>query len=196
MRGRLIEVIDDQQDIRDNLRALFEGEGWVVATYVSAEDILPTISRKIRLSACRRLFAGMVGMELLRLLKESHHRFPVIVITGRSDVRMAINAIALWCGRFSSRSLFLTRTYIAAYSWPSSDRAMRTSAKSGAKRRAPHWRCLPASNRQILDRIVQGQANKVIAADLKLSQRTSKIIAPPSCGERNPLRCRPCCALC
>ena len=112
MTGRLIEVIDDQQDIRDNLRALFEGEGWTVATYVSAEEYLadyhPDRSGCLLVDA---YLPGMVGMELLRLLKEKHHRFPVIVITGRSDVRMAINAMRYGAADFIEKPFSYQEIY-------------------------------------------------------------------------------------
>ncbi len=172
MRGRLIEVIDDQQDIRDNLRALFEGEGWVVATYVSAEEYLADY--KPDRSGCLLVDAylpGMVGMELLRLLKERHHRFPVIVITGRSDVRMAINAMRYGAADFIEKPFSyqdIYRSVLLAFE-RSRDANEREERRETARATLA---MLTRKQRQILDRIVQGQANKVIAADLKLSQRT------------------------
>ncbi len=172
MTGRLIEVIDDQQDIRDNLRALFEGEGWAVATYVSAEEYLANY--KPDRSGCLLVDAylpGMVGMELLRLLKERHHRFPVIVITGRSDVRMAINSMRYGAADFIEKPFSYQEIYRSVQSALERSRDANEREERRETARAT-LAMLTRKQRQILDRIVQGQANKVIAADLKLSQRT------------------------
>ncbi|MDP9734919.1 UNVERIFIED_ORG: two-component system CheB/CheR fusion protein [Rhizobium sp. SORGH_AS260] len=172
MTGRLIEVIDDQQDIRDNLRALFEGEGWTVATYVSAEEYLADYQPDR--SGCLLVDAylpGMVGMELLRLLKEKHHRFPVIVITGRSDVRMAINAMRYGAADFIEKPFSYQEIYRSVQSALERSRDANEREERRETARAT-LATLTRKQRQILDRIVQGQANKVIAADLKLSQRT------------------------
>lgn len=172
MTGRLIEVIDDQQDIRDNLRALFEGEGWTVATYVSAEEYLadyhPDRSGCLLVDA---YLPGMVGMELLRLLKERHHRFPVIVITGRSDVRMAINSMRYGAADFIEKPFSYQEIYRSVQSALERSRDVNEREERRETARAT-LAALTRKQRQILDRIVQGQANKVIAADLKLSQRT------------------------
>ncbi len=172
MTGRLIEVIDDQQDIRDNLRALFEGEGWTVATYVSAEEYLadyhPDRPGCLLVDA---YLPGMVGMELLRLLKEKHHRFPVIVITGRSDVRMAINAMRYGAADFIEKPFSYQEIYRSVQSALERSRDVNEREERRETARAT-LAALTRKQRQILDRIVQGQANKIIAADLKLSQRT------------------------
>lgn len=53
----------------------------------------------------------MVGMELLRLLKERQHRFPVIVITGHSDVRMAIDAMRYGAADFIEKPISYQELY-------------------------------------------------------------------------------------
>ncbi|WP_421476103.1 CheR family methyltransferase [Agrobacterium tumefaciens] len=170
--GRLIEIIDDEQDIRDSLRALFEGEGWTVGTYVSAEQYLADY--KPDRSGCLLVDAylpGMVGMELLRLLKERKHRFPVIVITGRSDVRMAIDAMRYGAADFIEKPISYREIYRSVQS--ALDRSRDANEREERREMArATLATLTRKQRQILDRIVQGQANKIIAADLKLSQRT------------------------
>ncbi|WCJ64213.1 response regulator [Agrobacterium tumefaciens] len=172
MTGRLIEVVDDEKDIRDNLRALFEGEGWTVATYVSAEQYIADY--KPDRSGCLLVDAylpGMVGMELLRLLKERQHRFPVIVVTGHSDVRMAIDAMRYGAADFIEKPISYQELYRSVRS--ALDRSRDANEREERREAArATLATLTRKQRQILDRIVQGQANKIIAADLKLSQRT------------------------
>ncbi|NTZ93524.1 response regulator [Agrobacterium tumefaciens] len=170
--GRLIEIIDDQQDIRDNLRALFEGEGWTASTYASAEAYLADY--KPDRSGCLLVdsyLPGMVGMELLRLLKERQHRFPVIVITGRSDVRMAVDSMRYGAADFIEKPISYQELYRSVQSALDRSRNANEREERHETARAILAK-LTRKQRQILDRIVQGQANKIIAADLKLSQRT------------------------
>lgn len=170
--GRRVEVIDDEPDIRDSLRALFEGEGWVVGTYASAEAYLADY--KPDRSGCLLVDAylpGMVGLELLRLLKERQHRFPVIVITGHSDVRMAIDAMRFGAADFIEKPISTREIYRSVQF--AMDRSRNANEREERRETArATLATLTPKQRQILDRIVQGQANKIIAADMKLSQRT------------------------
>jgi len=110
-------------------------------------------------------------MELLRLLKERHHRFPVIVITGRSDVRMAINSMRYGAAYFIEKPFSYQEIYRSVQSALERSRDANEREERRETARAT-LATLTRKQRQILDRIVQGQANKIIAADLKLSQRT------------------------
>ncbi|KJF72878.1 histidine kinase [Agrobacterium arsenijevicii] len=172
MTGRRIEIIDDELDIRDNLRALFEGDGWAVRTYASAEAYLADY--KPDRSSCLLVDAylpGMVGMDLLRLLKQRQHRFPVIVITGHSDVRMAIDAMRYGAADFIEKPISSREIYRSVRS--AFDRSRNANEREERRETArATLALLTRKQRQILDRIVQGQANKIIAADMQLSQRT------------------------
>lgn len=162
MTGRLIEVIDDQQDIRDNLRALFEGEGWTVATYVSAEEYLADYQPER--SGCLLVDAylpGMVGMELLRLLKEKHHRFPVIVITGRSDVRMAINAMRYGAADFIEKPFSYQEIYRSVQSALERSRDANEREERRETARAT-LATLTRKQRQILTGLFRGRPTRLL----------------------------------
>ncbi len=169
---KLIELIDDDQGIRDSLETLFQGTGWSVVSYASAEEYLSLYSGdRVSCLMVDAYLPSMGGLELLRILKERGHRHPVIVITGHSDVRMAVEAMRHGAVDFIEK--------------PFSAREIQASVRQAdALSRGRHQRSeereeaqeilaqLTRRQRQILERIVAGQPNKIIAAEMEISQRT------------------------
>ena len=89
-----IFVVDDDDQIREAIRAVLEDDGRVVETYASCEAFLEAF--RPGHSACLLIDAylpGMSGLELLRKLHDNGHRLPSIMITGNSDVPMAVEAM-------------------------------------------------------------------------------------------------------
>lgn len=167
-----IVVVDDEQGVRDSIRALFERMGWAVLTYASAEEFLADYDPDR--PSCLVLDAyllGMSGLELLRILKERQHRFPVIVITGHSDVPMAVDAMKHGAADFIEKPFSfedIQRSVTTAL-----EQVRDTNDRSGRRDAArTKLAALTRRQRQILDRIILGQPNKIIAAELGLSQRT------------------------
>jgi two-component system CheB/CheR fusion protein len=87
-------VIDDDRNVREAIRAVLEHDGWTVEFYSTAEDFLdawqPGGGGCLLVDA---YLPGMDGLELLRRLHGLGHRLPAIMITGRADVPMAVQAM-------------------------------------------------------------------------------------------------------
>jgi FixJ family two-component response regulator len=84
---RTVYVVDDDEAVRDSLRALLETYGVMVRDYASAEAYLAEDSRPAM--GCLLLdlhMPGMAGLRLLEKLREQKISLPAIVLTGRSDV--------------------------------------------------------------------------------------------------------------
>ncbi|TWF48087.1 CheR family methyltransferase [Neorhizobium alkalisoli] len=170
--GRLIEIIDDDKGVRDNVQTLFNGTGWSVASYISAEDYLSRYSSERR--SCLLIDAylpGMNGLELLRVLRERGDAYPIIVITGHSDVAMAVEAMK------RGAVDFIEKPFSAEEIHTSVERAFELSRnhnEQSEQREAARAKLGQLTRRQsqILERIVAGEPNKIIAAEMKLSQRT------------------------
>src|SRR5215213_4246230 len=82
----IVHVVDDDEAVRDSLRALLESYGTAVRDYASASEFLLAIPA--RLEGCVLLdlhMPGMSGLELLDLLRANGSKLPVIAVTGRSD---------------------------------------------------------------------------------------------------------------
>ncbi len=93
-RAPTIHVIDDDQAMRDSLHLLLTVEGYAVHTHASARTILETIQD----TDCGCIVTDMhmpetSGLDLLMALNERRVSLPVIVITGRSDRRLAAEAM-------------------------------------------------------------------------------------------------------
>jgi two-component system CheB/CheR fusion protein len=168
----VIFVVDDDSHIRNGIRSLLEEEGRTVEDYATCEAFLE--SYRPGRDACLLIDAylpGMSGLELMRRMNEAGHRLPAIMITGSSDVSIAVQAMK------AGASDFIEKPVGRAELLASIERALeqsRDSRKLFAWREAAanHLAGLTARQRQVMERVLAGQSSKNIAADLGISQRT------------------------
>jgi two-component system CheB/CheR fusion protein len=168
----VIYVVDDDAAIRSAMRLVLEGAGLAVEDYPSCESFLDAFHPGR--PGCLLIDAylpGMHGMDLLEHLRAAGQLPPSIMITGDSDVGMAVQAM-------KAGAVDLIEKPIGAEDLLESvGRALelaRDSGKAAAARQtaATHLTTLTARQRQIMTLILAGQPSKNIAADLGISQRT------------------------
>jgi two-component system CheB/CheR fusion protein len=168
----VIYVVDDDKHICNEIRAVLEADGRVVEDYASGEAFLAAY-RPDR-EACLLLDAylpGMSGLAVLQRLREIAAPLPAIVITGRSDVAMAVQAMKAGAEDFIEKPI--SRTDLLAAIARALDHARDQNARSAWRATATsHIKGLTRRQREIMDRVLAGQPNKNIAADLGISQRT------------------------
>jgi len=168
----VIFVVDDDSHLRQGLRSVLEEDGLAVEDYDTCEAFLEAY-RPGR-EACLLIDAylpGMNGLELLQGLSHAGHRLPAIMITGNSDVPIAIQAMKAGASDFIEKPV--SRSELLA----SVERALeqsRDSSKLTAWRQtaADHVASLTLRQRQIMALVLAGHPSKNIAADLGISQRT------------------------
>ena len=168
----VVFVVDDDAQVRDGMRAALEDDGRIVETYATCEAFLEAYHQGR--GGCLLIDAylpGMSGLDLLKRLHEAGDRLPAIMITGASDVPMAVQAMK------EGASDFIEKPIGTAELIASIDRALeqaRDSDKRFAWREAAanHIANLTPRQRQIMDLVLAGHPSKNIAADLKISQRT------------------------
>jgi FixJ family two-component response regulator len=85
-------VIDDDDDVRDSVRALLESYGHKVNEYSSAEEYLRQPKGKPDCFVVHHHMPGMTGLELLEHLRMEGDRTPAIVLTGYKNPKMAGHA--------------------------------------------------------------------------------------------------------
>jgi two-component system CheB/CheR fusion protein len=167
-----IHIVDDDRDVRRAMRAVLEQAGRTVEDYASCEAFLDRY--RPGGAACLVVDAylpGMPGLELLRWLGEAGHALPSIMMTGSSDVPMAVEAMKAGASDFIEKPV-LRRELLASI-----DRALEQSRDSG---KLSAWHAAAAGQvasltprqREIMDRVLAGEPSKNIAADLGISQRT------------------------
>ena len=165
-------IVDDDADLRAAIRLVLEADGRPVEEFADSESFLA--ARREHGAGCLLIDAylpGMKGLDLLRHLQAAGSHLPAIMITGRSDVAMAVQAMKAGASDFIEKPV--GRNDLLA----SIDRALDQARDKGKQ---VVWRedaarniaALTPRQRQIMTRVVAGQPSKNIAADLAISQRT------------------------
>lgn len=168
----VILIVDDDSNIRDGLRSALEGDGRTVEDYATCEAFLEAY-RPGR-EACLLVDAylpGMTGLELLQRLSDAGERLPAIMITGNSDVPMAVHAMKAGASDFIEKPIGNDELLacIARALQQAHDSSQSAAWREAA---ATQVRGLTPRQRQIMDLVLAGHPSKNIAADLGISQRT------------------------
>ena len=170
-----VHVIDDDEGVRESLAFLLETADFQVRTYDSATrflDQLASVEPGCIITDIR--MPEMSGLELIRQLNERGVRLPVIVITGHGDVPLAVEAMRAGVADFIEKP-FSDATILAALR-QAMDQG-RDQIALAAERAAVAQRIdsLSTRERQVLNGLVAGQANKVVALELGISPRTVEV---------------------
>ena len=170
--GHTVHVIDDDDALRDSVRLFLVNEGLEVNTYASASEFLQGLSAETTgcvLTDVR--MPGMSGMELLAHITERGSALPVIVITGHADVPLAVRAMKQGAVDLLEKP-FRAEDLIAAVRRAL---ALRTGAAGNGKDVQARLAALSARENEVLDRLIRGQPNKIIAYEMGISPRTVEV---------------------
>jgi two-component system CheB/CheR fusion protein len=165
-------IVDDDAPIRAAIGDVIAADGGTPVGFATGEAFLAAY-RPGR-GDCLLIDAylpGMNGIELLTRLREAGHLLPAIVITGNSDVAMAVRAMK------AGAADFIEKPIAAADLLASLHRALERSSDNSKliawqDSAAEHIIGLTPRQRQIMDLVLAGHPSKNIAADLGISQRT------------------------
>ncbi|MBS0520488.1 MAG: response regulator transcription factor FixJ [Proteobacteria bacterium] len=173
--NQVVHVIDDDADVRQSLAFLLGTAGLPVQLHESAVAFLkklPTAQDGCVVTDVR--MPEMDGLELQRRLIEAGNNMPVIVITGHGDIALAVEAMKAGAVDFIEKPFddeILLAAIRSALARSSNERERGAKAAEIRARMA----LLSERERQVLDGLVAGKANKVIAYDLGISARTVEI---------------------
>jgi len=171
----VIYAIDDDDAVRQSLEFLLKSAGIRVRGFESAKaflEILPEVEGGCVITDVR--MPGMTGIELLKHLHASKADLPVIVITGHGDVALAVEAMKAGAFDFLEKP-FDDEMLIAAVRAALDRDADTAKRKAGLGAIQQKLAALSARECQVLEGLVAGKANKVIAFDLGISPRTVEI---------------------
>jgi len=168
-------IVDDDADVRDSLRALLESAGFAVEDYDSATGFLAGMSP--RDGACLVADIRMPDMDGLTLQEELVKRqadLPVIIVTGHGDVPLAVRAMKAGAIDFIEKP-YDDELLLSSVRRAREQSLNRQAKSSNAKEAETRVATLTAREREVLEHLVGGQPNKVIAHELGISPRTVEI---------------------
>jgi two-component system response regulator FixJ len=173
--SQVVHVIDDDAAVRQSLAFLLSTAGFAVRVHESAVgflEALPTTKAGCIVTDVR--MPEMDGLELQRRLRASKVGVPVIVITGHGDVALAVEAMKAGAADFIEKP-FDDEVLLGAIRSALARRAEDAKDEARAAEVRSRLELLSSRERQVLDGLVAGKANKVIAYDLGISPRTVEV---------------------
>lgn len=165
-------VVDDDAAMRTSLRWLIESVGLSVETYNSAQEFLNAYTPDR--SGCIVLdvrMPGMSGLELQEHLNSRRIMIPVIIVTGHGDIPMAVAAMKAGAVEFIEKPFNDQRLLDCVQEALQRDNRIRNDQveKAAIDQRLDN---LTPREREVMEMVVAGKANKVIAALLDVSAKT------------------------
>jgi two-component system response regulator FixJ len=167
---KIIYIVDDDEAVRDSLSLLLESAGHLVEAFEVAADALASCRTQVPACVITDVrMPEMDGLEFQEKLSSARIDVPVIVMTGHADVPLAVRAMKAGAVDFIEK--------------PFSDDAILASIETAMKRQSraadpdliERLQSLTPREREVLELLVVGHPNKVIAHRLDISPRTVEI---------------------
>ena len=168
----IVYIVDDDEAIRGALRLLIKSADLRVVTCASAEEFLKAY--KPALPGCLVLdirMPGMSGLELQKLLLDRHIRVPMVVMSGHGDVTTAVQAMKGGAVDFIEKPFKNEVLLERVKQCVAHDVATRNEQRQHVEA-ATRIASLTPREREVMELLIQGKRNKIIAADLGISNRT------------------------
>ncbi|MEH6626415.1 MAG: response regulator transcription factor [Motiliproteus sp.] len=167
-------VVDDDDAFRDSLTWLLDSSRYKIKSFSSGEKFLSGYQGE---SGCLLLdirMPGINGLALQQELNERNYRIPIIIITGHGDIPMAVTAIKNGALDFIEKPFddqvlldHVNRALKISAEWQ-----LETAAKSTV---IGYWQTLSKREKQVMELVVNGMANKLIAETLDISPKTVEV---------------------
>lgn len=168
-------IVDDDEAIRDALAWLLQSRGVAARCFDSAEAFLA--AWRPELAGCLLLdmrMEGMTGLDLFDRLSELGSRLPVIFLTGHGDVPMAVSALKRGALDFVEKP-FNDNELVDRVIEALKAEVQRRAEDAGTASINARLETLSARERQVMDQVLAGRMNKVIADNLGITMRTVEV---------------------
>ena len=172
----MLHIVDDEDVIRDSLAWLARSRGIEARTYASAQGFLGAVGERFAAEGdCVLLDVRMPDMNGVAVFDQLFARgltarVPVIFLTGHGDVPMAVDTLKR--GAFD----FVEKPFNDNQLMDRVQEALCASRTAGAAARVQaRLAALSAREREVLEKILAGKMNKVVADELGISMRTVEV---------------------
>ena len=175
MSNSIVWVVDDDEAVRDSLELLLKTVGLRARTFPDGKSFLKNFDDGLAGCVVVDLrMPGMSGLELQEALHRKHSPVPIIFITGHGTVDSAVHAMR--AGAID----FLQKPFDDQELLDTIQRAIRLDHESreslsGRDKLVERYATLTNREREVMALVVEGHANKVMAFDLGVSERTIEI---------------------
>lgn len=172
MSETTIYVVDDDANVRETMQTLMEEQGWQIHSYASGEGFYAAGHQSGNVCLLVDAYLpAMEGLELLQKLQDIGKSIFTIMITGNSDVTIAVHAMKACTSDFSAKPVSSSELIGCI---------RRALDQAGDVNKLADWRQLATNHiagltvrqREIMGLVLEGHPSKNIAADLNISQRT------------------------
>jgi two-component system CheB/CheR fusion protein len=170
---RKVFIVDDDEEIRESMRAIFEGAGMQVISFPDAESFLAALPDHIE-DCCLLVDAalpGISGLQLLQRLAADAVKLPAIMVTGHGDIGIAVQAMKAGAADFLEKPVNPVEL-MACVRRVLDERHGHEAVEARQRDTARLIAGLTDRQREVMERVLMGQPSKNIAADLGISQRT------------------------
>jgi len=171
----IVHVIDDDLAVRQSLAFLLSSDGLAVRLHEGAGSFLDSVREPV--GGCVLTDVRMPeidGLEFLSRLRERGATIPVIVMTGHADVPLAVEAMKRGAADFIEKP-FDDAVLLGAIRTVLARQERSGQVDSRAAEIQDRIAKLSERERQVLDGLIAGKPNKIIAFDLEISPRTVEI---------------------
>jgi len=165
-------VVDDDESIRTLWRWLMESNGIAVRTFATAEEFIE--SYRNGGAGCLVLdikLPDMSGLELQEYLNGRDIEIPIVFVTGHGDVQAAVSALKGGAVDFIQKP-FSHREVLAIIANAFQRDAELRVRRARQLRIAGRLATLTEREREVLQRVIEGKPNKIIASELDISVKT------------------------
>ena len=178
---RIVHIVDDDEAVRRAVALLLQSAGWETETHASGLaflDVLPHLEEAgIGCVLTDVRMPGLDGIALLLHLRRHGFARPIVVMTAHGDVATAVQAMK------SGATDFIEKPFdddplldmIDAATQPAGDSAAAGIVSREAMEAAKRLSALSPREREVLDLLVSGKPNKLVAHQLGISQRTAEV---------------------
>lgn len=171
----VVHIVDDDEAVRQSLAFLLSTAGIPVRVYESATsfvEALPSVQPGCLITDVR--MPDMTGIELLRRIKSKSIGLPVIVITGHGDIPLAVEAMKAGAIDFIEKP-FAEEAILKAVRAAEERSRSKGEQSEGDAEITARLASLSERERQVLEGLIVGNANKIIAHELGISPRTVEV---------------------
>jgi len=171
----IVYVVDDDADVRDGLKALFESVGLRCEVFGSAAQFLTRSGAEV--VSCLVLdvrLPGLSGLDVQAQLAEAQISIPVIFITGHGDIPMTVKAMKAGAVEFLTKPVREQDLLDAVGAALQRDR-LRRDREDEMRDLRRRFKALSAREQEIVALVTAGLLNKQIAAELGVSEVTVKV---------------------